>query len=77
MGSGAGRWWGLAFLWRVREKGEGWGGSGVLWGQAKDRQVNAQALVKTALSKPPFSFSPDYCPEQGLLMPQATSDAQL
>ena len=58
MGSGSVGWWGVVFLWKIREKGEG-GGEGGGWGgdQRRNRQVNAQVLSKLPLANYP-SVSP-------------------
>ena len=39
---------GEVFLWKIREKGKGWGGRVGGWGrdQQRNRQVNAQTLAK-------------------------------
>ena len=49
MGSGSGGWWGVVFLWKMREKGKGVGRVGGGRERQRNRQVNAHAFVKTTL----------------------------
>ena len=45
-GFGDSGWWGLVFLWKMREMGRGWGGSR---DRQRNRQVNTHAFVKATL----------------------------
>ena len=70
-GSGSAGWWGVVFLWKIREEGKGvgrvrgWGGD-----RQRNRQVNGQALSELPFSSLPFSslpfsFSPVLGPRKG------------
>ena len=48
LGSGSGEWQGVAFLWKMREKGKGVGRVGGMgWGEAKEATSQCASFVET------------------------------